>query len=102
MSEHFLFRLLPPRPTFATEMTAGEAALMKEHIGYWNGLIETGSAIVFGPVMAKEGPWGLGIIEAADETGAKLVAEGDPTIKARLHRYELIPMRIGAIRKEKA
>jgi len=50
-----VIRLLPPRPTFALDMTAEEAAMMAEHVAYWGGLLERGVAIVFGPVGDPKG-----------------------------------------------
>src|ERR1051326_3437099 len=46
---YYLCRLIPPRPTFAAEMTADE-----------------GQAIPFGPVMDPQGPWGVGIVSVRD------------------------------------
>jgi hypothetical protein len=43
---HFFFKLSPPRPTFALDMSSEEAALMKEHAVYWGMLLDNGSAIV--------------------------------------------------------
>ncbi|MFL6564485.1 MAG: hypothetical protein ACJ8G5_06105 [Burkholderiales bacterium] len=35
---YYLCRLIAPRPTFATEMTAAEAKAMGEHVAYWTDL----------------------------------------------------------------
>jgi uncharacterized protein len=32
---HFLFKLIPPRPTFPGDMTEEEGAIMEDHFGYW-------------------------------------------------------------------
>jgi uncharacterized protein YciI len=91
---HFVFKLSPPRPTFALDMSSGEAVLMKEHAGYWGMLLNEGSAIVFGPVMDPKGPYGLGIAEFADEAAAKTFAGDDPVMKSELgFSYEITPMR---------
>jgi uncharacterized protein len=37
---HFLYKLIPPRPTFPADLTEEEGAIMQEHFGYWAGLIE--------------------------------------------------------------
>ncbi|HEX9548896.1 MAG TPA: hypothetical protein VF942_16265 [Acidimicrobiales bacterium] len=40
---HFVYRLVPPRPTFAADMTDDEKAIMAEHAAYWLGLFDQGS-----------------------------------------------------------
>src|SRR3712207_8444935 len=37
---HFTYRLIPPRPTFAADMTEAEQAVMADHTDYWTGLCE--------------------------------------------------------------
>ncbi|MDQ6702087.1 MAG: SRPBCC domain-containing protein [Pseudomonadota bacterium] len=59
-SRVFLCRLLPPRPTFAQDMTAEEAAVMREHAAYWGKHLHKGTAIVFGQVADPKGAWGNG------------------------------------------
>jgi uncharacterized protein len=62
-----LYKLVPPRATFVQDMTEAEGKPMEEHAIYWKGLIDRGIAIVFGLVLDPKGPWGVGIVEAADE-----------------------------------
>lgn len=33
---HFLYKLLPPRPAFPMDMTDAEGAIMQEHFAYWS------------------------------------------------------------------
>ena len=89
----FFCRLVPPRPSFAMDMTPDERAAMQRHVGYWMALLERGSAIVFGPVADPAGPWGLGVVRVrAGETLAGLV-DADPAILAGIGlRYETLPM----------
>ncbi len=61
-ARYYLCRLLPPRPRFALDMSAEEAAMMKEHAAYWRRLLDRGVAIVFGPVMDAEAPHGMGVV----------------------------------------
>ena len=63
----FFVRLVPPRPTFALDMTAEERAFMTEHVAYWTKKLADGTAIVFGPVADPSGDWGMGVVRAADE-----------------------------------
>ncbi|MDV3293742.1 MAG: hypothetical protein LYZ70_05680 [Nitrososphaerales archaeon] len=56
-------------------------------------MAERGVAVVFGPVADPKGVWGIGVIEAKDETELRKLHESDPVIKERLgHRYEIYPM----------
>ena len=89
MKTYFL-KLLPPRPTFAQDMTPAEAKLMQAHGAYWSGLMAQGIAVVFGVVGDPQVPYGVGIIELADEADPKEPAcpelptncrESDPTSK---------------------
>ena len=41
----FLYRLLPPRPTFAQDTSAAEAEVMERHIAYWQDLLGRGTAL---------------------------------------------------------
>ena len=90
--QHFLFKLIPPRPTFNRDMTEQEAKLMKEHSIYWRGLQDKGMVPIFGPVLDPKGVWGLGIIEIEDESEATKLTEGDPTVKAGLCTLEIYPL----------
>jgi hypothetical protein len=51
----FLCKLVPPRPTFAQDMTEAETKLMQEHVMYWKELAGRGIAVVFGPVADPKG-----------------------------------------------
>ena len=86
-------RLMPPRPSFARDMNAEEAAMMQEHVRYWMGHLQAGTAIVFGPVDDPVGAWGLGVVRVADESAVRALEAGDPAIRAgRGLRYEILPM----------
>src|SRR3712207_2789806 len=88
-----LCKLLPPRPTFAADMSPAEATLMGEHAAYWGGLTERGIAVVFGPVFDPNGVWGLAIVDVADEATASALTNDDPVIRAgNGFRYEIYPM----------
>ena len=53
----FLYRLLPPRPTFAQDMSPAEADVMERHVTYWQDLLNGDVALAFGPVLDPEEPW---------------------------------------------
>lgn len=89
---HFMFKLHPPRPTFAMDMNEKEKKLMQQHAAFWNDLLAKGTALVYGPVIDPKGTYGLAIIETDSDIEAKAICDNDPTIKAGLHTYELHPM----------
>jgi hypothetical protein len=89
----FVCRLLPPRPTFLSDMSDEERALMQAHGIYWRERMAEGKVIVFGPVADPKGPWGLGVVRVTSEAELKTFELGDPVISAnRGFRYESLPM----------
>ena len=76
VSNHFVYRLIPPRPTFNVDMSAEERAIMERHVEYWEAQTEAGSVVVYGPVLDATGPWGLGVITAENEEEARAVVKG--------------------------
>ena len=74
---HFVYKLVPPSPTFAVDMDETEAELMGKHAGHWQDQLDQGKVIVFGPVMDPAGPWGLSVLETEDE--AKHAVSSSPT-----------------------
>jgi uncharacterized protein YciI len=79
---YFLYKLIPPRPTFAQDMTAEERAIMQEHSTYWTNLADEDIAIAVGPVADPAGTWGLGIIEVGTEAEAQKIRDSDPATKS--------------------
>jgi len=90
----FLYRLLPPRPTFAQDMSAAEAEVMERHVGYWQDLLNRDVAVAFGPVLDPDDPWGLGLLDLDDEQAARSIGEGDPAVQSGTCTYELLPMEL--------
>lgn len=89
--KYFALHLLPPRPDFAQTMSEDERAIMMKHVGYWTELMNHGKVIVFGPVMAPDTVYGLGVICVEDEQEVKDFIANDPATK--INRYEYFPMR---------
>ena len=90
----FLYRLLPPRPTFAQDMGPAEAEVMNRHVEYWQGLLNREVALAFGPVLHPEDPWGLGLLDLEDEQEARAIGDGDPAVETGTCTYELVPMQL--------
>jgi uncharacterized protein len=101
--QHFYIRLIPPRPTFASDMSAEESALMQQHVGYFRGLFDQGKVLIFGPVLDATDNFGMGVLEVDDIAEAERCLAQDPTVLAGMNRFRISPMMVGAARaKEKA
>ena len=75
-------------------MNDQEKAMMQEHFLYWKAGQDRGEVIVFGPVLDPKGPYGMGIVSAADEAGARAFAARDPAMQANVgFACEICPMR---------
>jgi len=88
--KHFALKLIPPRPSFAMDMTDEERQVMQQHIGFWSDLMNKGIAIVFGPVLDPNGVYGLGIVSVDHEDQVADITKNDPA--ATINRYEVYPM----------
>src|SRR5271168_3349058 len=94
--QHLFVRLIAPRPTFPMDMTPEEKSLMQQHVVYTHEKFAAGKVLIFGPVMAPTGAFGMAVFEAADEAEVRGILENDPTVKAGLNTFEIHPMRVGA------
>ena len=90
---HFLYKLIPPRPTFPADITPVEGAIMEAHFGYWAGVIADRRAVAYGPVADPRGTYGIAVIEVSDEAAARDIAGQDPAIRAGAgFNFEILPM----------
>jgi uncharacterized protein len=78
----YVFRLIPPRPSFALDMSGDERATMIEHVAYWSALADQGRVVAFGPVNDPSGPYGIGIVLAASPSDAEELCNGDPAMRS--------------------
>ena len=90
-ASYFFVKLIPSRPTFAMDMTPEERTIMEQHIVYWKAHMAKGNVVVFGPVMDMRGPYGMGVVKAANEEEVKAFTQNDPA--AKINTYEFFPMR---------
>jgi uncharacterized protein len=92
-TRYYAYKLFPPRPSFPTDITEAEAAIMTEHIAYWTELLNAGTAVAFGPVADPAGAWGLAVVEAGPDIDIDQIRKQDPVIRRELGaRVEIYPM----------
>jgi uncharacterized protein YciI len=89
---YFLYKLMPPRPSFADDMTPAEASVMEEHFAYWANLIEQGSVVAYGPVLDPAGTYGIAIVEADDEAHVHSLGRSDPAVARGVGTFAVFPM----------
>ena len=94
----FVFRLIPPRRTFAFDMSDDEREIMAQHAAHWQPLVDAGRMVFFGPVLDDTGSWGLGVVEAEDEHEIRAFAARDPVVTTGIGRIELGRMLGGFVR----
>ena len=96
---NFFCKLLPPRPTFAHDMTEAEGALMQEHAGYWQEWMARGNIIAFGVVADPNGVYGAGMVEFDTLDDVQAFTDADPTIRSQSgFSFEIHPMPFGVVR----
>jgi uncharacterized protein YciI len=100
--QYYFFKLIPPRPTFPHDITDEERRLMDEHSRYFQAQFVAGTLLLYGPVMATSGAFGLAILEVETEEEALRFGKDDPSVKAGLNRFEFYPMRVGEARSKAA
>jgi uncharacterized protein len=88
----FVYKLIPPRPTFPADMSEDEARIMAEHFAYWEQFEQRGVVVVLGPVLDPAGTWGVGIIEGETEGEIRAMALEDPAVKSGMSTFEVAPM----------
>jgi uncharacterized protein YciI len=95
---HYLYKLTPPRPTFAEDMTPTEASAMDEHFVYWQGLVEGGYVVAYGPVADPAGTYGIAIVDAADEQQVQMIGKSDPAVVHGVGTFEVFAMPATVVR----
>ena len=90
----WLVRLIPPRASFAKDMTPAESNIMEAHSNYLRGLFRRGVCLFAGPVFDPRGVYGIAVLEAENEDAARAIAAADPCVKTHLQRMEIAEMRL--------
>ena len=96
---HFFFKLIPPRPTFAMDMTPAEGALMQQHAAYLAEQQPSGKIVLVGPVLNPRDTFGLAILEMDSAEQAHAFGENDPSVKAGLNTFEVHPFHLAYLRR---
>lgn len=98
--KYFLLKLIAPRPSFASDMTASERQVMEQHGAYLRNYVDRGTVIIMGPVLDPQGAWGLAVVEAGSEDEVRSIIAQDPTILSGFgFRWEVYPMAQAVVRK---
>jgi uncharacterized protein len=92
--QHYFFKLIPPRATFPQDINEDERLLMNQHSLYFDQQFAAGRVLLFGPVMAPGGAFGLAVLEVENEAEARQFGENDPSVRAGLNRFEIYPMHL--------
>jgi uncharacterized protein YciI len=95
---HFVYRLIPPRPTFAGDMNEAEMAIMAEHAEYWTELFDKGRVVVFGVVLEPAGSWGLAVVDAESEEDVRALGLADPAVRSGTCTFEIGTLPDAAVR----
>ncbi len=93
----FVYKLIPPRPTFGMDMSDDEAAVMAEHGAYWQGLTDEGRVVVFGPVMDSSGTWGLAVVRADSEDAVRALGQADPAVTSDTCTFDVGTMPVAVL-----
>ncbi len=94
--QHYYVKLIGPRPTFPMDITPEEKALMQQHVAYTQEKFVAGKILIYGPVMAPTGPFGMAVFEVDDVADVKETLLNDPSVKSGLNTFEIHAMRVAA------
>jgi uncharacterized protein YciI len=94
---YFLYKFVP-RPDFRGTMTDTEAAVMHEHVAYWQSLADKRTALVVGPVDDPAGAWGMAVIEVESREEAEDIKAADPVVVHDLGPVVLCPLLSAIVR----
>jgi uncharacterized protein YciI len=72
-------------------MTEAERPILARHVAYPNSLLAAGTLTFAGQAFDPKGLFGIIVVKAADSDAASAILNGDPTIKNKLFRGEVIP-----------
>jgi uncharacterized protein YciI len=88
---HWLCVIRPPRPSFLTDASEYENAVMQEHFLYLQRLLGEGKLLIAGP--AQNPTFGIFVFAADNEDEAWAIVRADPSVAAGVQTPELHPFR---------
>lgn len=100
-AKNYFIRIIPPRPTFAHDMTPEESKLMQAHYAYWSDEFMRGVCLFGGPVLDPKGVYGVLVIKAGSQDQATAIAAADPSVKEGLNRIEVAEIQVTFFAKRK-
>ena len=90
----FLLRIEPVRKDFTLQnMNDDERRITGEHFAYLKELVDQGKLTFAGQAFDPKGLWGIIVVNAPDQEAATTLLNGDPTMKSKIFRGEVIPFR---------
>lgn len=88
----FLYRIVPPRPSFLADLSPAERKAMTDHVSFWTQKLIDGVAIVFGPVADPSGGWSMAIVKAAAAADVEAFGREDPVVAAGIATFAVWAM----------
>ena len=90
----FLLRIEPVRKDFTLQnMNDDERRITGEHAAYLKSLFDQGKLTFAGQAFDPKGLFGIIVVNASDQEAATALLNGDPTMKSKIFRGEVIPFR---------
>jgi uncharacterized protein YciI len=91
----FLLRLEPTRTGFTLQnMTPEEGRMAPQHVQYLKSLLDSGKLRMAAQAFDPKAFWGFVIVNAPNAEAAQAMLDGDPMVKAKMFRGEVMPLRI--------
>jgi uncharacterized protein YciI len=93
-ARQFLLRIEPVRKDFTLQtMSEEERPILDQHVAYLNSFFTAGTMTLAGQAFDPKGLFGIIIVNAADAQAATDILNGDPAVKSKFFRGEVIPFR---------
>ena len=87
----FQMAILKKGPTWNETREADRNSILKQHLGHVLSLLDTGKAVIAGPLGGDSDLAGIYILRAASIDEAKTLVDADPSVKAGLMIAEMHP-----------
>lgn len=98
----FHMALFKSGPQWTAENTAQKKEVMAQHVTYFKSLIDSGQAVIGGPLTDKSEILGLYVLRAKSAVEALAWAQADPAVKAGYFAVEMHPWWSAEVMKKAA